>query len=184
MTLGFPSVEGAAGYRIYRMISVTTVLGEDATFIQNSDTRQAFVSWGTVTDESIIRQDTIRVRVATLDSDSTPFGVAAFVLDEKGEEILSDRVVTFVEGIFHPADFNQDGQIDFANFFLFADNFASGEVRFDLDGNGQVTLKDYFLFAGAFQEDQVPPPSLQVQSRGDVQEVLRGEEYAPLIEVY
>ena len=154
VTLGFPSVKEADGYRIFRMIWVTTIADESGNLVELDDPERAWVSWGTVTSE----QDTVRVRTATLDSDSTPFGVAAFVLDEDGEEILSDRVVVFVKGPYHPADFNQDGQIDFADFFLFADNFASGDVRFDLDGNGQVTLEDYFLFAGAFQERPVPAP--------------------------
>ena len=156
VTLGFPAVEGAAGYRIYRMLAVTHVLGENGDVVRKDG--KAWVPWAAVTDEHIIRQDTIRVRIITLDTDRSPMGVSAFVLSEDGEEILSDRVVVFVEGIYHPADFNQDGQIDFADFFLFADNFASGEVRFDLNGNGQVTLEDYFLFVGAFQEGPVPAP--------------------------
>lgn len=156
VTLGFPSVEEAEGYRIYRLMAVTHVLGEDGEAVMKDG--EAWVPWAAVTDEGIIRQDTVRVRIATLDTDSSLMGVAAFVLDEDGEEILSDRVVVFVEGIFHPADFNQDGQIDFADFFLFADNFASGDVRFDLNGNGRVTLEDYFLFVGAFQEGPVPAP--------------------------
>ena len=79
VTLGFLAVEGADGYRIYRMVTATDSL--------------AWVSWATVTDAI---QDTIRVRVATLDNDSGSMGVGAFVIED-GKEILSEMAVAFVE---------------------------------------------------------------------------------------
>ena len=62
VTLGFPAVEGAAGYRIYRLIAVTAVLGEDGEAVMKDG--EAWVPWATVTDKHIMRQDTIRVRIA------------------------------------------------------------------------------------------------------------------------
>ena len=41
-------------------------------------------------------QDIIRVKVNTLDGDSAPMGVAAFIMED-GEEILSDMTVVSVE---------------------------------------------------------------------------------------
>ena len=47
-------------------------------------------------------------------------------------------------------DFDGSGQVDFADFFLFADTFGKEDTRFDLDGSGQVDFADFFLFADAF----------------------------------
>ena len=48
------------------------------------------------------------------------------------------------------ADFDGDGEVGFADFFLFADAFGGSDERFDLDGNGAVDLADFFLFADYF----------------------------------
>ena len=52
------------------------------------------------------------------------------------------------------ADFNDDGAVDFDDFFLFADAFGQpleGEAaRFDLNDDGAVDFDDFFLFADAF----------------------------------
>ena len=87
VTLVFTAVEGADGYRIYRMIAIADYS------LATADYYFVWVSWGTM-GPSI--QDTIRARVATLDNYSGPMGVAAFVIED-GEEILSEKAVVFVE---------------------------------------------------------------------------------------
>jgi hypothetical protein len=52
-------------------------------------------------------------------------------------------------------DFDNDGQVGFADFFIFSDFFgkpAEGPGRaYDLDGDGQIGLGDFFLFAERFE---------------------------------
>ena len=103
--------------------------------------------WGLVNQtDGIITDGIIRVVVATLDGDFSQFGVSTFVMED-GER-LESRITTG----YTPAspDFNNDGRVDLADFFLFADAFGKQSPRFDLDGSGQVGLKDYALFADAF----------------------------------
>jgi len=56
-----------------------------------------------------------------------------------------------------PGDFDGDGTVDFADFFLFADAFGSADSGYDLDGNGQVDFADFFLFADAFGRTETGP---------------------------
>ena len=50
------------------------------------------------------------------------------------------------------ADFNGDGNVDFSDFFLFADAFGDPDAdeQYNLDGVGGVDFGDFFLFADAF----------------------------------
>jgi sugar lactone lactonase YvrE len=52
------------------------------------------------------------------------------------------------------SDFDGDGEVGFADFFLFAEAFGQkatgGNARFDLDGDGEVDFDDFFAFAEAF----------------------------------
>lgn len=52
------------------------------------------------------------------------------------------------------ADFDGNGQVDFADFFLFADQFGGSvpdvDPRFDLNADGMVDMEDFFLFADSF----------------------------------
>ncbi|MSS72023.1 MAG: hypothetical protein EXS64_11100 [Candidatus Latescibacteria bacterium] len=62
-------------------------------------------------------------------------------------------------------DFNGSGQVDFGDFFLFADVFGAQQggtkfnAKFDLDGNGKVDFDDFFLFAKDFGKTFVPQTS-------------------------
>ncbi|MBU1854057.1 MAG: hypothetical protein KJ957_08485, partial [Candidatus Omnitrophica bacterium] len=47
-------------------------------------------------------------------------------------------------------DFNGDGEVDFFDFFLFADAFGGTDPEFDLDASGSVDFFDFFIFADAF----------------------------------
>ena len=48
------------------------------------------------------------------------------------------------------ADFNDDGIVNFADFFDFVDAFGSTDAKFDLDGSGTVDFADFFEFVDAF----------------------------------
>jgi hypothetical protein len=52
------------------------------------------------------------------------------------------------------ADFDGSGQVNFDDFFLFAEAFgkpATGaNATFDLDGNGAINMDDFFAFADRF----------------------------------
>ena len=48
-------------------------------------------------------------------------------------------------------DFNGDGVVDFADFFMFADGFGLADPAYDLNGDGQINYGDFFLFADAFE---------------------------------
>ena len=62
-----------AGYRIYRQIAVGHDLGDDGGIVEKDTT--AFVPWGFI--DAIPDPGLMRVVVATLDSDATPFAIAA-----------------------------------------------------------------------------------------------------------
>ncbi len=47
-------------------------------------------------------------------------------------------------------DFDGDGVVGFADFFLFVDAFDSTDPHFDLDASGRVDFGDFFLFADHF----------------------------------
>ena len=55
------------------------------------------------------------------------------------------------------SDFNNDGKIDFDDFFLFADAYQKCnsnenicDVKFDLDFNYNIDVEDFFIFAEEF----------------------------------
>lgn len=47
-------------------------------------------------------------------------------------------------------DFNRDGVVGFADFFLFADAFGSSIAWFDFNRSGQVDIADFLTFADSF----------------------------------
>ena len=68
-------------------------------------------------------------------------------IDAKGQE---------VRGLF-----DDDGDVDLDDFFLFSDEFGKDasdtafDGRFDLNGDGAVGLDDFFLFADNFGKEAV-----------------------------
>ncbi|MDA0748226.1 MAG: hypothetical protein O2954_17015, partial [bacterium] len=48
------------------------------------------------------------------------------------------------------ADFNNDGEVSFSDFVLFARAYNSTDPVFDLDGNGSVAFSDFILFASLY----------------------------------
>ena len=64
-------------------------------------------------------------------------------------------------------DFDGDSQVDFEDFFLFADGFGSSDPLLDLSGNGTVDFEDFFLFADSFgKEDRAKLMALAQQYLG------------------
>jgi len=57
----------------------------------------------------------------------------------------------------HNVDFNFDGKIDLADFFLFADVFGhpvnENNEFFDLNGDGAINFPDFYLFADQYDKD-------------------------------
>ncbi len=71
-------------------------------------------------------------------------------------------------------DFNGDGRVGLADFFLFGDAFGGTSTTFDLDRSGHVDLADFFLFAdffGAVVPTAATPP---VADAGADQQVATG----------
>ena len=58
--------------------------------------------------------------------------------------------VTFTASARATPDFDGDGEVGFADFFLFAEAFGGSDPRFDLDASGAVDFADFFLFAEHF----------------------------------
>ncbi len=48
------------------------------------------------------------------------------------------------------ADFNRDGNIDFADFLLFVGAYNSPDPRYDINGNGAVDFPDLLIFVQSF----------------------------------
>ena len=72
---------------------------------------------------------------------------------------------TFFDAAGEPVHglFDDDLQVEFDDYFLFADRYGSTseqsgyDPRFDLDGDGVVGLADFFLFADSFGKEAVAP---------------------------
>ena len=58
--------------------------------------------------------------------------------------------VTFTATAKATPDFDEDGEVGFSDFFLFAEAFGGSDPRFDLDAGGSVDFADFFLFAEHF----------------------------------
>ena len=70
------------------------------------------------------------------------------------EKNIQARLAIVVSAQKPTPDFNGDGQVDFSDFFLFANVFGektkSSNAQFDLDGDGEIGFGDFFIFANAF----------------------------------
>ena len=53
-------------------------------------------------------------------------------------------------------DFDGDGRVDYVDLFLFADGYASNDLRFDLDGSSSVDEADYLIFTANFDRTIQP----------------------------
>ncbi len=58
--------------------------------------------------------------------------------------------VTFTASAEASPDFDDDGEVGFSDFFLFAEAFGGSDPRFDLDASGEVDFADFFLLAEHF----------------------------------
>ena len=53
-----------------------------------------------------------------------------------------------------PGDFDGDGQVNFNDFFLFADGFGTMDPKYDLNASGLVDFDDFFIFADNFGNEE------------------------------
>jgi hypothetical protein len=56
-----------------------------------------------------------------------------------------------------PGDLNDDGVIDFDDFFIFSDDFGTSSSRSDFNGDGIVDFDDFFRFADFFNAASARP---------------------------
>ncbi|MFA6108929.1 MAG: Ig-like domain-containing protein [Candidatus Latescibacterota bacterium] len=69
--------------------------------------------------------------------------------------VWSSAVVTSAAvAVALPGDFDGSGQVDFGDFFMFADAFGGSDTQYDLDDNGQVDFGDFFVFADNFGREE------------------------------
>jgi hypothetical protein len=70
------------------------------------------------------------------------------------QEVQTDLQIRLTRAGGLAGDFNEDGEVGFEDFFLFAGAFgqkaAGDNAKFDLDGDGEVSFGDFFAFAGEF----------------------------------
>jgi hypothetical protein len=110
-----------------------------------------------------------------------------FRLASGGED---KRIVRIVSSINNQAstdivgDFNSDGEVDFSDFFVFADFFGSESITHDLDSSGLVDFSDFFLFADNFG---IEGPSgtaivIAVDIPGTVEETMGEVEITGIVE--
>ena len=73
-------------------------------------------------------------------------------LSGSGAEADAQQILVDADGVQIFGDIDGNGQVDFDDFFQFADNFglASPDPVADFDGNGAVDFDDFFLFADNF----------------------------------
>lgn len=134
VVLVWPSVPGADGYRIYLELVVTTEVNPEGEIVQLDSPEYALVQWGYADQQ----EGVVRAVVAFLGT-AAPLGVATV---QGGQESLPRW--------YGGADFNLDGRVDLADFFLFADAFGTDRRPFDLNLDLKVDLADFALFADVF----------------------------------
>ena len=64
-------------------------------------------------------------------------------------------------------DFNDDGKVNFHDFFLFADAFGGSATVYDLEPNGAVNFTDFFIFADNFGAKAEPETRIVFESIRD-----------------
>lgn len=92
--------------------------------------------------DGFTEESDVAVTLVTLDlTDGTQL---ALIMNSIGT--LSDEVVA----VSLNGDFDNSGNVDFLDLFLFADSFGGTDPIYDLDQIGLVNLEDFFLFADHF----------------------------------
>ncbi len=101
------------------------------------------------TDTSLIGTVTFRVAPTFLTTNITSSFAELRRKGAEGFETIDPKSsVEISEGCVE--DFDGSGEIDFRDFFLFAENFGTNNRRFDLDEDGTVGLGDFLVFAQRF----------------------------------
>ena len=70
----------------------------------------------------------------------------------EGERILNVSAIATISSERSKllGDFNGDGEVNFSDFFVFADGFGGTRSDLDLTGDGEVNFSDFFVFADVF----------------------------------
>lgn len=159
------------GVKLQGAVGVTVRLSYDSTKLEFSNFKAHgdFVSPGEKLNEdpryieigvanlgATIQTDTSLIGTITfgvLPTFSTTMVTSSFAeLRRKGAEgfetIDPKSSVEIAEGCAE--DFDGSGEIDFRDFFLFAEKFGTNDQRFDLDEDGTVGLGDFLVFAQRF----------------------------------
>ena len=94
------------------------------------------------------------ITVASNDDDESDL-----VINLSGTGSTGVQVCVDAEGEVIAGDFDADEDVDFQDFFKFADKFgtdetsASWDPAYDLDADGDVDFQDFFKFADAVGKD-------------------------------
>lgn len=92
VSVAFPKAEGAARYRIFRELSVSTGLDDDGNLVALEEPTMEWVSWTVV--DAIAADDVQRAIVPTLDNVATNWAVASEAGGSSSERTASKRVFT------------------------------------------------------------------------------------------
>ena len=92
----------------------------------------------------------------------------------RGDQRQSIQSIVSLQNTAPAGDFTDDGTVDFADFFLFADHFGGAELRYDIVANGLVDFSDFFLFADSFGKsgEIVGHITIAAESITETQEVV------------
>ena len=81
-------------------------------------------------------------------------GILQFMSPRNRPEI--DQAINTIDALLEngsgaeAGDFDQDGQVGFQDFLMFAEAYGSTAASFDLDQNGRVDFPDFLMFARTY----------------------------------
>ena len=94
--------------------------------------------------------DSARVRITFTPAETGPFSGTLTILSndpENGSITVSFSGTAVFVPVNPRADFDDDGEIGFSDFIVFAQAFNTDNATFDLDGSGLVDFTDFLEFA-------------------------------------
>ena len=152
-----PRINAITAQRFHRGISPHIQLDR---FVEDDGPLSQLAWRARSTPDSLVEISIDSARVATISAlQDTGVGQIVFQVTDAGGLISSRTIeVEVLPPLPAPeaGDFDLDGRIDFADFFLFVDAlgltslYPDWDPVFDLNSDGQITLDDFFAFADAF----------------------------------
>jgi len=154
-----PVIAAIPALSFHRDTAVQLVLDR---YVQDDGPLSALAWTAAVLPDSVLQVDIDSLRVATIAAlqDTGQAQILFRVTDAQGAS-ASDTVQVTVRpppAPPEPGDFNQDGKVDFGDFFLFADALGLTFIHpdwdpiYDLNEDGRIGFDDFFLFTDLFQE--------------------------------